>query len=128
MDGNQLRQVPLFEGMSDEDLDSCGELFEKEDFLAGSGFAREGEFAYKFFVVLDGEADVLHDFEPVARLGPGEFFGEMGLLTGERRNARVVAHTRCEIAWMMSWNFDKMTEQHPELAQRIDAEVARRTA
>ena len=118
--------MPLFEGMSDTDLRRCAEMFQEAELLQGTGLAREGDFAYKFFVVLSGEVDVLRGFEPVARLGPGDFFGEMGLMSGERRNARVVAHTRCELAWMMAWDFKTMSEEFPEVAARIDDVVAAR--
>jgi CRP/FNR family cyclic AMP-dependent transcriptional regulator len=126
MDASRLRSVPLFEGMSDDDLRRCADLFEEAEILQGSGLAREGEFAYKFFVVLDGEVEVLRDFTPAARLGPGDFFGEMGLVGGERRNARVVAHTRCGVAWMMVWDFRTMAEEFPEIAGRIEKAVADR--
>ncbi|MGI9622256.1 MAG: cyclic nucleotide-binding domain-containing protein [Acidimicrobiales bacterium] len=128
MDPSYLKKVPLFDGLSDEDVANCAALFETEEILAGAGMAREGEFAYKFFVVLEGEVDVLRDFEAVARLGPGDFFGEMGLLGGERRNARVVAHTRCDVAWMMGWSFEEMLEQYPDVAQRIQDAVDARVA
>lgn len=126
MDADRLRPLPLFEGMSDADLRRCAEMFHEAELLQGSGLAREGDFAYKFFVVLSGEVDVLRGFDPVARLGAGDFFGEMGLMSGERRNARVVAHTRCELAWMMAWDFKAMSEEFPAVAGRIDEVVAER--
>lgn len=126
VDADRLRPLPLFEGMSDADLRRCAEMFHEAELLQGSGLAREGDFAYKFFVVLSGEVDVLRGFDPVARLGAGDFFGEMGLMSGERRNARVVAHTRCELAWMMAWDFKAMSEEFPAVAGRIDEVVAER--
>lgn len=126
MDVDALRGLPLFEGLSEEGFERIAGLFQEAEILQGSGLAREGDFAYKFFVVLEGEVDVLRDFEPVARLGPGEFFGEMGLLGGERRNARVQAHSRCRVAWMMAWDFATMSEEFPEVTARIDEIVAQR--
>ena len=95
--------------------------------LAGTVLAREGEFAYKFFVVLEGEVEIQREFEHIATLGPGEFFGEMGVIEGGRRNARVLATTRCKLAWMMIWDFDNMTKDHPEIAARIQAAVEGRS-
>jgi len=102
MDADLLSALPLFEGLTTEQQERCAALFRETQLLAGSGLAREGDFAYKFFVVLDGEVEILRDFEHVAHLGPGDFFGEMGLVSGDRRNARVVARSRCRVAWVMA--------------------------
>lgn len=126
MDADALRSIDLFDGLTEEELAQCAELFETTEILAGSGLAREGDFSYKFFVVLDGEVDVLRDFDHVATLGAGDFFGEMGVVTGERRNARVVAKTRCNVAWVMPWDFQKMTDDHALVAERIQAVIDER--
>ena len=128
MESSRLRSVPLFEGLPDEKLDAIAALFHETSMLRGSGLAREGEFAYKFFVVLDGEVLVQRDFKDVATLGPGDFFGEMGVMTGGRRNARVVAQTPCQLAWMMGWDFERMTDEHPVVAARIQHVVDERMA
>jgi CRP/FNR family cyclic AMP-dependent transcriptional regulator len=120
--------LPLFDGVSDDDLGRCADLFQEAELLQGSGMAKQDDFAYKFFVVLDGEVEVLRDFKHVARLGPGEFFGEMALVSGETRNARVVAATRCDVAWMMAWDFKTMSEEFPLIAGRIEKTVAERMA
>ncbi len=126
MIAEQLKSMPLFEGLPESDLDEVAKMFQQAEMLAGSGLASEGDFAYKFFVVLDGEVEVHREFKPVDEMGAGEFFGEIGLLTGQRRNARVVAKTRCNVAWMMGWDFQTMMEQYPVVAERINAVIAER--
>ena len=128
MEASALQGIPLFDGLGPDELARCASLFQEAEILAGSGLAKEGDFAYKFFVVLDGEVEVLRDFEHVARLGAGDFFGEMGVVSGERRNARVVADTRTTVAWMMPWDFQQMTEELPTVAARIDEAIAERMA
>ncbi len=128
MDANRLRSSPLFEGLTGADLDRCAGLFQETEILAGASLTEEGDFAYKFFVVLDGEVAVLRDSEHVARLGPGDFFGEMGVITHGRRKARVVADTRCSLAWIMTWDFDTMAKEFSSIAARIEEFVAARTA
>jgi CRP-like cAMP-binding protein len=128
IDAARLRPSALFEGLSDEDLEQCAGRFEEMELLSGSGIAKEGDFSYKFFVVLEGEVDVLRDFDLVARLGAGDFFGEMGASADQPRNARVVAHTRCDLAVMMAWDFKTMLKEFPDVANRIDAKVAERMA
>lgn len=128
MESSRLKSLPLFEGLSDDDVEKCASMFNEMEMLAGTGLTREGDFSYKFFVVLEGEVEVQRDFEHLATLGPGDFFGEMGLVSGARRNARILAITRCDVAWMMAWDFAKMREDFPEVAQRIDAVVEARMA
>ncbi len=126
MDSNTVRGLPLFEGLSDEVVEACAGRFEELELLAGTAVAREGEFAYKFFVVLEGEIEVQRDFKHVATLGPGDFFGEMGVMAAGRRNARVLATTRCRVGWMTGWEFDAMLKEYPEVARRIQAVVDER--
>jgi CRP-like cAMP-binding protein len=126
MDANTVRGWPLFEGLAEEVVDDCARRFEETELLAGTGLAREGDFAYKFFVVLDGEVEVQRDFRHVATLAPGDFFGEMGVMSGGRRNARVVATTRCRVGWMTGWAFESMLQDHPDVARRIQAVVTER--
>ncbi len=118
-----LRTLSLFDGISDDELAPYAELFVEFEIVAGSSLAKQDDFAYKFFVVLDGEVDVHRDFEHVASLGPGEFFGETALVKGEKRNARVTAKTRCRLACMMGWDFKDMTAHFPTMAAQIDAVV-----
>jgi len=128
MHARRLASIPLFEGLNEEELERCAGLFEEVELLAGSGMIREGDFSYKFFVVLDGEVDVLRDFHLVATLGPGEYFGEMGSMTGERRNARVVAKDRCVVARLMTWDLKRMSDEFPSVAAHIQRTIAERAA
>ncbi|MEM9200713.1 MAG: cyclic nucleotide-binding domain-containing protein [Actinomycetota bacterium] len=126
MDVKRLQSLPLFQGVDDDELATIASKFQSAEMLAGSSLAKQDDFAYRFFVVLEGWVEVYRDFEHVADIGPGEFFGEMGLVSGERRNARVTAKTRVDIAWMMPWDFDEMTTSNADIATRIDAVVEAR--
>ncbi len=126
MDVKRLQSLPLFQGIANDELEAIAAKFQSAEMLAGSSLAKQDDFAYRFFVVLEGQVEVYRDFEHVADIGPGEFFGEMGLVSGERRNARVTAKTRVDIAWMMPWDFDEMTTSNADIAARISAVVAAR--
>ncbi len=128
MDAEQIQSLALFEGLTDDELAKCAEPLKELQIVTGSSLAKQDDFAYKFFIVLDGEVDVHRDFEFVARLGPGEFFGERALVKGEKRNSRVTAHSHCRLACMMGWDFKAMTEQVPAVAARIDAVIDAREA
>ena len=62
----------------------------KRHYDAGETIIREGEPGEEFFLISDGEVDVIRADHEVARLGPGDFFGEVALISGEPRNATVV--------------------------------------
>lgn len=128
MDHERLADVPLFADLSDDDLRKVASRFQEREMLAGTTLAQEGDFSYKFFVVLDGEVEIQRDFQHLATLGPGAYFGEVGVITGERRNARVLAASRCHVAWMMTWDFEEMTKEFPQLAARLESTAAERSA
>ena len=121
MEASRLRKSSLFDGLSDADLERCAGWFEETELPPGSRLVNEGEYSYRFFVVLDGEIEVRHEFEKVRHLGPGDFFGELGLLSDSRRSAKVIALTRCNVARIMTWDFRTMLADHPQIATRIEA-------
>ena len=63
----------------------------KRHYDAGETIIRKGDLGTEFFLVSDGEVEVIRADQEVARLGPGNFFGEVALISGEPRNATVVA-------------------------------------
>lgn len=128
MKTEEFRSVALFEGLTDDELAQCIEPLKEFEIVAGSSLAKQDDFAYKFFIVLDGEVDVHRDFKFVASMGPGEFFGETALVRGEKRNARVTARSRCRLACMMAWEFKAMIEQFPTVSAAVDHAMAEREA
>jgi CRP-like cAMP-binding protein len=126
MDASRLRVSSLFDGLSDSDVERCAAWFEETELPAGSRLVKEADYSYRFFVVLEGEVEVLHDFQRVRRLGPGDFFGELGVLSDSRRSAKVVALTRCAVARIMAWDFRTMLVEHPVIAARVEAAAEQR--
>lgn len=126
MDADRLKGLELFAGLTRDELDRCAAMFEETEILAGSGLIREEDYSYKFFVILDGTVTVLRAWAPIAELGPGEFFGEMGVMSSERRNARVVAKTRCTLAKSVSWDFRQIAEDYPDFAAKIQTVIDER--
>lgn len=126
MDANTVRELPLFEGLPEEVVDDCARRFEELELLAGTGLAREGDFAYKFFVVLDGEVEVQRDFTHVATLGPGDFFGEMALFDDEPRSATCVAASSCTLLVLDRGRFYGLIEQMPQLGLAICKTLSQR--
>jgi CRP-like cAMP-binding protein len=117
----QLKDVPFFSGLSKRELATVAQLTDEVDVEAGAVLARQGDFGQEFFVIIDGTAEVLRGDEPIAELGPGEFFGEMALISGEARSATVVAKTDVECYRLDRASFQELLAAQPGIA----AEVAR---
>jgi putative ABC transport system ATP-binding protein len=86
-----LRAVEPFRALTPTQLTHVAEKMTKRHFTAGETVIRAGETGEEFFLISDGEVDVVRADHEVARLGRGEFFGEVALISGEPRNATIVA-------------------------------------
>ncbi len=126
MEASDLVAFDLFSGLTPDQLDSCAELFSEQRVLMGERLTEKDDFSYSLFLVLDGAVKVSVDGAVVATLGSGDYFGEVGLVRGERRNAEVTATETCRVAKLMTWDFEKLTETHPVLADRLEAKAAER--
>ncbi len=86
-----LRPIDLFKSLTPRQLTDVAEKMTKRHFAAGDTIIRESEPGEEFFLVSEGEVEVIRAEHEVAQLGPGDFFGEVALISGEPRNATVVA-------------------------------------
>ena len=123
---SDLVAFDLFSGLTPDQLDSCAALFSEQRVLMGERLTEKDDFSYSLFLVLEGAVKVSIDGDVVATLGKGDYFGEVGLVRGERRNAEVTATETCQVAKLMTWDFEKLTETHPVLADRLEAKAAER--
>ena len=86
-----LKGVEAFKNLTPTELTHIAEHMTKRHYMPGEVVIREGEVGHELFLVSEGEVKVERSGSEVARLGPGEFFGELALMSGERRNATVTA-------------------------------------
>jgi CRP-like cAMP-binding protein len=121
-----LGQVPLFAGLSRRHLKKLAEHADEIDFDEREKMVEAGQAGGSFYVILEGEARVVHGSKVIARLGPGEFFGEISLLDGGPRTATVIAETPVRAVRVFKSSFDKVVTQEPGVASKILAVVARR--
>ena len=128
MDANRLRELDLFSGLSARELDEVARLTDEVAVEAGRVLGREGDIAYEFFVIEDGVAAVEVDGKHVVDLGPGEWFGEIGLLAADRRTATVTATTSMRLAVIFGPNFRALTQSLPQIGETIRAEIDERLA
>ncbi|MCU1450968.1 MAG: uncharacterized protein JWP02_3138 [Acidimicrobiales bacterium] len=96
------------------------------DFAPGQAITEEGERGGRFYVLLDGEADVLVGDDVVNRLKGGDSFGEVSLIDGQPRSATVVARTLVRTLSLSSWNFRPLLREHPSIGEAILLEMCRR--
>jgi CRP/FNR family transcriptional regulator, cyclic AMP receptor protein len=126
VDPKRLRSVPLFEGLSRKDLQQLGRWTDEVDIPAGKHLAEEGQFAYEFFVIEEGTADVSQDGKQIATLGPDDFFGEIGLIRTNRRTATVVATSPMRLIVMARREFNAMEASLPHVAAELRSKLEAR--
>ena len=121
-----LAACPLFRGVSPAGLAKLDGIATEVTFPAGHVIARQGEIGTGFFVIVDGSVRVVRDGAVVARLGPGDFFGELSVLDGQPRTAMVAAETTTMCLAIASWDFEGALLANPAVALAILRGVAAR--
>jgi CRP/FNR family transcriptional regulator, cyclic AMP receptor protein len=124
----QLKDVPFFSGLSKRELATVAQQTDDVDVEAGAVLARQGDFGHEFFVIIDGTAEVLRGDEPIAELGPGEFFGEMALIDEERRTATVRALSPMKLLVMNRNSFRTINRSMPQLHTTVVEAINQRRA
>jgi CRP/FNR family transcriptional regulator, cyclic AMP receptor protein len=114
-----LRNVPLFSGLDDRELESLADEFNERRFSAGQSVALEGEGGLMFFVVESGEASVEVGGQEVGKLGPGAAFGEIALIDRRPRTATVKATTDLRTYGLPVFVFRPFVEARPQVAWKL---------
>jgi CRP/FNR family transcriptional regulator, cyclic AMP receptor protein len=123
MDEAKLAKVPLFAPLSKKERKRVAQIADEVDVPAGKQLVGEGTFAYEFFLIEDGTAEVRRGGQHVADLGPGDFFGEMGALANARRNATVTSSSPITAIVMTAQDFRHVAREMPAVAERIQQAV-----
>jgi CRP/FNR family transcriptional regulator, cyclic AMP receptor protein len=126
VDATRLEGVGLFSGLSKKERQQLGRWTEAVSVPEGYELAKQGQFAHEFFVIEDGAAKVIQDGELLTELGPGDFFGEIGLLETQRRTASVVASTPMDLIVMFQREFKQMEKDMPLVADRVRSAIRAR--
>jgi CRP-like cAMP-binding protein len=119
LDASQLKSIPLFQTVSDGELAEIAPFADETAVEAGTQLVREGDFSYEFFAIEEGEAEVTRGGEQLATLGPGDFFGEIGVLERDLRTASVVAKTEMRLVTLTGWDMKRMDKAMPQAVARI---------
>jgi CRP/FNR family transcriptional regulator len=123
---DSLRGIPLFAELSDRDRDRLADSMHEKTVPAGEEVLTEGEGGVGFFVILEGTARVRVGGQEQGALGPGDHFGEMALIDGDRRSASVTAEDDLRYAGITTWNFRPLVKDHPEIAWALLTAMVKR--
>ena len=126
-----IRSIPLFSGLSREDIAKILGKLEEKSFAAGATIFSQGEKGDSFYLTQSGAVQVVLESaggrsESIAVLGPQEWFGEMALLSGEPRSATIRA-VKDTIVWRLSReDWDELIEKHPTWLLHFCATLSKR--
>jgi CRP/FNR family transcriptional regulator, cyclic AMP receptor protein len=126
-----LSQVPFLAGLERAELERLAGRFKERTFPQGAVVTREGERGARvlaFFVIAEGSASVVVGGETKAVLGPGDYFGEIGLFYDEPRTATVTADADLRCYALGAWDFKPFVEENPQIAWPMMQTMAQRIA
>lgn len=121
-----LGRVPVFEGLSKQELTQIARSAKEVTHRQGAVLAREGQSGVGFFLIMDGTATVKVGDRSRTKLGSGDFFGEISLLDGGPRTATVTAETQVTTLGLTPWDFKRLIESSPAIASKMLKVMAQR--
>jgi CRP/FNR family transcriptional regulator, cyclic AMP receptor protein len=125
MDVDHLKTIPLFSSLSEKSLKTVAVFAAETSVSAGKRLVHEGDYAYDLIVIDEGTADVVKDGQVVASLGPGDVFGEIGMLEGGKRTADVVATSPMRLVTLSKWDLKRIES---EVSAQLEALASERAA
>ena len=114
-----LKSVPLFAGCSKNELRQLAKTADEIDLRQGTVLTREGRPGREFFVLIDGTAEVTRKGKKIADLGPGDWLGEIALITDSPRTATVTATSAVDVLVITDRRFRTVVETMPSIALKV---------
>jgi CRP-like cAMP-binding protein len=121
-----LSGLALFADLTRPQLEQVAHRMAEDSYPAGQRILRQGFTGSGFFVILEGEVAISIDGEERARLGKGDFFGEMSVLLGEPPIADVVALRQLRVLHLGGPELEDFLLQHPRVMYRMLRTIALR--
>ena len=125
---DELAGIPLFAALGDAERRELASAFSVKTAEAGSRLIGEGAPGYSFFILVQGSAVVSSRGATVGELGPGDFFGEIAVISGGRRTASVTTTSHVRLLALSATGFRQLTDAHPEIAAQVEATMRERTS
>jgi CRP-like cAMP-binding protein len=123
-----IKRAPLFWNCTRRELQQIAQLADEIDLREGKEMTRQGERGREFFVLLEGDADVIKDGRTINTLGSGDFFGEIALVSDTPRTATVKATSPVRALVITDRAFRRLLKDQPEIQGKVLAAVAARLA
>jgi CRP-like cAMP-binding protein len=126
MDAAQLKKIPLFADASDQELKQVAAFAQSKEVPEGEVVLEEGGFSRELLAIEEGKAEVTRDGEHIADLGPGDIFGEAGMLDDEMRSATVTAKSRLRLISLGHFEVKRLKKDAPGVYASIEQLVEER--
>jgi CRP/FNR family cyclic AMP-dependent transcriptional regulator len=123
---SRLGAIPLFAGLESEDLAAIADTGSEVHADVGEELATEGEFCYALYAIESGTAEVTANGAGVRSLGPGDVFGEIGVLASGVRTASVVATSPMQLIAFFKRDVWALEQRAPAVVERLRALIAER--
>jgi len=114
-----LSRIPIFSECSRRELKAISKLVTPVEVKAGKVLTEQGEPGREFMIIASGTATVSRDGKPIAKLGPGDFFGELAVLAGVPRTATVTADTDMVVEALNRQEFSSLLDESPAIAKKV---------
>ena len=121
-----LKRVPLFERCSQRELGQIAMLADELDLPSARDLTREGASGFEFIILVEGEADVVRGVRVVNELGPGDFVGEIALVSGKPRTATVRTRGPARVLVITASGFRTLMHDVPSIKDKVLAAVTAR--
>lgn len=129
VDSKALQSFSVFRGLDEDELRAIASLLREQEYRAGSDIYSPGEPSENLYLLERGEALITHqldgDIVTLARLKPGYFFGEAGILsTNQKHQTRAQAASDSALLALSARQFAELTESNPRVAAIVLANIA----
>ena len=128
METSQLKRIPLFADAPDEELKKVAAFAESKEYGDGRELVKEGAFSRELLAIEDGTAEVTRGGEHIADLGPGDIFGEAGMLDDSERSATVTSTSPVKLISMGHFEVKRLKKDAPDVYARIEQLVEERSS
>jgi len=114
-----LKSTPLLAELNRHELEEVGRLADEVDVPAGRVLMREGDSGQEFFVIIDGQVRIERGGNVLRTLGPGDFFGEVALLSEGPRTATATTETPAQMLVLAHREFHSLMSQFPSIQTSV---------
>jgi CRP/FNR family transcriptional regulator, cyclic AMP receptor protein len=114
-----LKRTPLLSGLGRTDIEEVGRLVDEVDLKPGYVLMREGDIGREFFVIIEGQVRVERGGHTIRTMGPGEFVGDIALVTERPRTATATTETACRLLVLSHGAFHQLMDRYPSIRMSV---------